>query len=229
MSIGRFRSVMIGVFSVAAVVVAADAPPPSLPHSAVESLKSSLSDSAAHRNHLWRDVAPRGRNGAVTAYIEIPKGERRKFEFRMRDNRVAIDRVMPEDLGGYPINYGFVPQTVSYDGDPFDALVLGPALTVGETTQGVIVGLFIMDDEKGHDAKVVLSPSAPGGGPRYEVTAADRQRLSDFFGRYKAHEPGKFSRVGGWGTAADGLAYVMLTHRFFTECRDAAGGCTLSR
>ena len=229
MSVRRVRALTICVVSVAAVALAADAPPLSLPGTAVQSLKTSLSEAAPHRDHLWRDTAPTERDGTVTAYIEIPKGERRKFEFRMGENRVAIDRVMPEGLGGYPINYGFVPQTVSYDGDPFDALVLGPPLPVGETTRGLIVGLLLMDDEKGHDAKVVLSPADHGGSPRYELTAADRQQLSDFFGRYKAHEPGKFSRVGGWGAAADGLAYVTLTHRFFTECRSAASACTLSR
>ena len=46
----------------------------------------------------------------------------------MRANRRAIDRMIPISIGGYPVNYGFVPQTVSYDGDPFDVLVLGPPL-----------------------------------------------------------------------------------------------------
>ena len=49
----------------------------------------------------------------------------------MRANARAIDRMMPVDVGGYPVNYGFVPQTISYDGDPFDVLVLGPPLAGG--------------------------------------------------------------------------------------------------
>ena len=44
----------------------------------------------------------------------------------MSTNERAIDRIIPKAIGGYPVNYGFVPQTVSYDGDPFDVLVLGP-------------------------------------------------------------------------------------------------------
>jgi hypothetical protein len=48
----------------------------------------------------------------------------------MGENQVRIDRVMPGDLA-YRVNYGFVPQTVSYDGDPFDVLVLGPPLEAG--------------------------------------------------------------------------------------------------
>ena len=50
--------------------------------------------------------------------------------------------MISERIGGYPVNYGFVPQTISHDGDPFDVLVLGPSLTGGELVRGVIVGLM---------------------------------------------------------------------------------------
>ena len=85
----------------------------------------------------------------MNAYIEIPRGDRRKWEFNMVRNARAIDRMMPESLGGYPVNYGMVPQTISYDGDPFDALVLGPAIPGGRLVRGIIVGLMLMDDETG--------------------------------------------------------------------------------
>ena len=76
----------------------------------------------------------------------------------MAANERAIDRVIPENIGGYPVNYGFVPQTVSYDGDPFDILVLGPPIEGGSLVRGAIVGLLLMNDEKGYDAKVIVSP-----------------------------------------------------------------------
>ena len=100
----------------------------------------------------------------MNAYIEIARGDRQKWELDMRANERAIDRVIPESVGGYPVNYGFVPQTVSYDGDPFDVLVLGPPITGGETVRGIIVGLMYMEDEKGLDSKVVLSRGRPTGG-----------------------------------------------------------------
>ena len=81
------------------------------------------------------------------------------------------------------MNYGFVPQTVSYDGDPFDVLVLGPPLPGGTTVRGVIVGLMQMEDEKGLDSKVVLSPVDPQGHPRFELTAVDRDEIGDYFRR----------------------------------------------
>jgi inorganic pyrophosphatase len=162
------------------------------------------------------------RDGTVNAYIEIPRGDRRKWEFDIGANARAIDRMMPETLGGYPVNYGYVPQTISYDGDPFDVLVLGPALAGGTLVPGAIVGLLQMEDEKGLDSKVVVTPLTAAGEPAYALTASEQQRIADFFRRYKEHEPGAFSKVAGWGTAADGRAFIAMTRAFFRECRSRA-------
>jgi inorganic pyrophosphatase len=145
----------------------------------------------------------------------------------MRKNARAIDRVMPSSLGGYPVNYGFVPQTVSYDGDPFDILVIGSAIAGGTSIRGAIVGLMHMEDEKGLDSKVVLSPVGKDGKPTLKLTGSEEARIGDFFSRYKQHEPGKFSKVPGWGTADQGLAYVQMTHAFFIKCRERVGQCAL--
>jgi hypothetical protein len=101
-------------------------PPPILPASAATHLVRSLDASRRHSNHVWRDTPPLNADGTVNGYIEISRGDRRKWEFNIGQNARAIDRVMPSEIGGYPVNYGFVPQTISYDGDPFDVLVLGP-------------------------------------------------------------------------------------------------------
>ena len=196
------------------------APPAVLPAVATRQLGDSLAASRAHTRHTWRDTPPVNPDGTINGYIEIPRGERRKFEFNMRENRRAIDRVMPPSVGGYPVNYGFVPQTVSYDGDPFDILVLGPAAKGGTIVRGTIVGLMHMTDEKGLDSKVVVSPVGPDGRPIHALTEDDRRRIGDYFKHYKEHEPGKFSRVPGWGTAEEGRAYVDMTHAFFLKCRD---------
>src|SRR5215218_2456031 len=126
-------------------------PPTVLPEMAAAKLASSLDAAGAHAHHIWRDTPPFDSGDLVNAYIEIPRGERRKFEFAMKENDRTIDRIIPEDVGGYPVNYGFVPQTISYDGDPFDALVLGPALEGGRVVRGRIVGLMLMEDEKDID------------------------------------------------------------------------------
>jgi inorganic pyrophosphatase len=203
------------------------APPTELPAPAAAQLVQSLDASRSHASHVWRDTPPMRGDAIVNAYIEIPRGERRKYEFDMKANRRAIDRVMPVQVGGYPVNYGFVPQTVSYDGDPFDVLVLGPALRGGALTRGVIVGVMFMEDEKGLDSKVVISPVDGNGRPRYTLSAEDQKRIGDYFARYKQHEPGKFSKVPGWGTTAEGLAYVQTTHAFFRECAKMMERCVV--
>jgi inorganic pyrophosphatase len=186
--------------------------------------------SAAHSEHLWRDTPPLNEDGTVNAYIEIARGDRRKWEFDMRANARAIDRMMPADVGGYPVNYGFVPRTVSYDGDPFDALVLGPPLPGGRIVAGAVVGLMFMEDEKGLDSKVVLSTLDRDRRPRHVLTADVQREIGEYFKRYKRHEPGKFSKVPGWGSAAQGLALVARTHTFFQECRQHAGApCRVER
>ena len=200
-----------------------------LPAPAVKQLSASLAAASLHRHHVWRDTGPTNADGTINAYIEIPRGERRKFEFDMHANARAIDRVLPERIGGYPVNYGFVPQTVSYDGDPFDVLVLGPPLPGGRIAAGVVIGLMSMEDERGSDAKVVLSPIDADGQARYELTSSDRDTIGGFFRIYKQWEPGKFSRVHGWGSTADGHAHVSMTHAFFRSCRAASGPCRIER
>jgi inorganic pyrophosphatase len=218
------------VLAVAPCGLVAQSVPQELPAVASSQLARSLALAKPHRQHLWRDSPPTNADGTVNGYIEIPLGERRKYEFDMGRNTRAIDRVIPERVGGYPVNYGFVPQTVSYDGDPFDILVLGPALAGGQLVRGVIVGLMYMEDEKGLDSKVVLSPLTADGRARFDLTPQVRDEIADYFRRYKEGEPGKFSKVPGWGTVAEGRAFVATTHAFFKECATLAGAvCRIQR
>jgi len=221
------------VIVLAVVIQGAVAPPDTLPAPAAAKLQDSLKAAAAHKQHVWRDTPPfdRSRRSSpagsraeadgqlLTGYIEIPLGGRQKFELDMAKNAAVLDRVVPDKVGGYPVNYGLVPQTVSYDGDPFDVLVLGPALPTGELVKGAIVGLMHMRDETGLDSKVVISPVGADGKPTHQLTDADRRRLADYFNRYKRddEDPKTFATVPGWGTAAEGLAFVRMTHGFFLQ------------
>lgn len=199
-------------------------PPGALPAAATSKLRDSLQAASAHKRHAWRDTPPFD-GERVNAIIEIPRGERRKFEFDMARNAPEVDRVLPEKIGGYPVNYGIVPQTVSYDGDPFDILVLGPAIPSGTLVTGVSVGLMHMEDETGLDSKIVVSRVGPDGRPLDQLTEADQARIADYFNRYKRDDddPKTFATVPGWGTAAEGLAFVRMTHAFFRDCAARAG------
>jgi len=197
--------------------------PEVLPGKASAQLVKSLDAARPHARHVWRDVPPRNADGTVNAYIEIARGDRRKWELDMAKNARAIDRMIPETIGGYAINYGIVPQTVSYDGDPFDALVLGPAIAGGTTVRGIVVGVMYMEDEKGIDSKVVLSRPGRDGKPLHQLTKADQQRVADYFNRYKTLTPGAHASVPGWGTIAEGNLLIDRTHAFFLKCRTRPG------
>src|SRR5688500_2232610 len=147
---------MPNIIVVLAIVLQAISAPGILPAEAAAKLHASLKSAAVHKHHVWRDTPPFD-GELLNGYIEIPLGGRQKFELDMAKNAPALDREIPAKVGGYPVNYGIVPQTVSYDGDPFDVLVLGPPIKTGEHVKGVIVGLMHMTDEKGLDSKVVRS------------------------------------------------------------------------
>jgi inorganic pyrophosphatase len=199
-----------------------------LPAMATAKLAKSLEAARGHARHAWRDTLPKNPDGTINAYIEIARGDRQKWELDMRANKRAIDRVIPETVGGYPVNYGFVPQTVSYDGDPFDALVLGPPIAGGETVRGIIVGLMYMEDENGLDSKVVLTRTGSDGRPLHELTTGDQERIGEFFKRYKEHQRGAYSKVPGWGSVGEGHVLVTRTHAFFLKCRDhSTDPCTV--
>jgi inorganic pyrophosphatase len=205
-------------------VAAQDAsqPPRELPASAGTRLAASLQAAQRHMTHVWRDTPPINVDGTLNVYVEIARGDRRKWEFDMLANARAIDRMIPRHIGGYPVNYGFVPQTISYDGDPFDALVLGPPVPGGTVVRGAAVGVMFMDDETGLDSKVIVSRVDITGRPLHHLSASVQREIAAFFDRYKDHEPAKFSNVPGWGSAAEGLAFIRTTHAFFRECSRAA-------
>jgi len=214
----------VALFCVVLSVQLVGGPPAVLPEAAAARLAQSLNHARSHTDHVWRDTGALNADGTLNAYVEIARGDQRKWEYDMQRNERAMDRVLPRGVGGYPVNYGFVPQTISYDGDPLDVLVLGPSIPGGRLVRGVIVGLMHMEDEKGLDSKVVISRVGPHGRAMDRLTSADRSRIGDYFERYKLHESGKFSSVGGWGTRAQGLAFVESSHRFFRECRDVLRG-----
>lgn len=165
--------------------------------------------------HVWRDAPTFDPRGLVNAYIEIPRGESTKWELDIAKNERFVDRTLPATLGGYPVNYGIVPRAFGYDGDPFDALVLGPPLPGGAFVAGAIVGLMHMDDEKGADPKIVLSPVDDSGAPRFVLDDAERQRIGAWFDVYKDAEPGKWAKVTGWSGPARAKEVLADTLAFF--------------
>ena len=204
------RSAVILLLLISSVTGAsAQDPPPLLPAAATTKFADSVKAAAAHKKHHWTRMSPINEDGTVNGYIEIARGDRRKYELDIATNKRKVDRIIPKELGGYPINYGIVPQTMSYDGDPFDVLVLGPAIGGGRMVRGVIVGVMFMEDEKGLDSKVVISRVGKDGKPLHQLTPEIQHEVGEYFKRYKDNQPGLFSKVPGLGNrrAGQGLRH----------------------
>ena len=134
--------------------------------------------------------------------IEIPKGERNKYELDHETGRIRLDRTL-FTATQYPADYGFVEQTLGEDGDPLDALVLVLVPTFpGCLIRCRAIGMYRMRDEKGGDDKVLCVPAED---PRLQhlrdiqhVAKFDRLEIQHFFETYKDLEPGKSVEGADW-------------------------------
>jgi len=154
--------------------------------------------------------------------IEIPKGERNKYEIDHETGRVRLDRYLYTPMG-YPTDYGFIEDTLGEDGDPLDALVLLPQpLFPGVLVEARPVGMFRMVDEKGGDDKVLC---VPAGDHRWDhiqdigdVAQHELDAMKHFFVHYKDLEPGKFVKAADWVGRDEAEAEVNRSiERFKTE------------
>lgn len=142
---------------------------------------------------------------AFNAIIEIPAdGLPIKYEADKALNVMRVDRFLSTSTR-YPVNYGFVPGTLSKDGDPVDVLVLSPyPIMAGALVQCRPIGLMKMTDEAGEDAKVVAVPIDRVCAATSDITSLSKlpkallERIEHFFSQYKALEPGKWVRFEGW-------------------------------
>jgi inorganic pyrophosphatase len=136
----------------------------------------------------------------------------------MKRNRLELDRHIPGSLGGYPTGYGFIPQTIGVDGDPFDGLVLGHA-PLGTLVRGHIVGIMHMTDDKGHDTKIVISAGPDAASRRAPLNTAERARIAEFFNRYKEDDDDDetWACVSGWGDVEEARRYLDAAHRLFVQ------------
>ncbi len=139
---------------------------------------------------------------SVNVIIEIPRGSQNKYEYDHETDSIVLDRHLVVSMG-YPAEYGFIPHTLGGDGDPLDALVLTEYPTFpGVTIASKILGMCVMTDEKGEDAKLLAVPTYD---KRWK-TATDigdvpteiLDRISHFFRVYKDLEEGKWVKVDRW-------------------------------
>ncbi len=159
--------------------------------------------------------------------IEIPKGQRNKYEMDHKSGRIRLDRMLFTSTR-YPADYGYVEDTLADDGDPLDALVLLEEPTFpGCLISCRAIGMFRMRDEMGMDDKVLCVPSTD---PRIahlrditDVPGFDRLEIQHFFEVYKALEPGKEVETATWVDRQAAEAEIIACRERLARQPDHAG------
>jgi inorganic pyrophosphatase len=164
------------------------------------------------------DAVPIGNDppNEVNVVIEVPiGGEPIKYEMHKPSGALMVDRFLYTAMR-YPGNYGFIPHTLSGDGDPCDVLVANTrAITPGAIMSCRIVGVMVMEDEAGGDEKLIGVP-APKLSQRYDhihnytdLPEITLKQIEHFFSHYKDLEPGKWVKIVRWGDADDARRMVL--------------------
>lgn len=160
----------------------------------------------------------------INVIIEIPAhADPVKYELDKATGAMFVDRFMTTAMR-YPCNYGYVPHTLSCDGDPVDVMVVTPVpLISGAVIRCRPVGLLKMTDESGDDAKVLAVPvntlcrayERVEGIHHMPLTLLEQ--IAHFFEHYKDLEEGKWVRVQGWGDIEDARKEILDSVRMYQE------------
>ncbi|HCK33350.1 MAG TPA: inorganic diphosphatase [Rhodospirillaceae bacterium] len=152
----------------------------------------------------------------VNVIVENPiGGEPVKYEIDKKTGMVFVDRFLHTSMY-YPGNYGFIPHTLSGDGDPVDCLVLGNTKVMpGSVMMVRPVGVLMMEDDGGQDEKIIAVP-APKLHPYHDdiVEYTDirpilREKIEHFFTHYKDLEKNKWSKTLGWESADKARSLIL--------------------
>ncbi len=144
----------------------------------------------------------------VNVVIEVQiGGEPIKYEMDKEAGTLVVDRFLYTSMR-YPGNYGFIPHTLSGDGDPCDVLVANTrAIVPGAVIAVRPVGVLVMEDDGGQDEKIIAVPTTKLT-RRYEKVESYKdlpeitiQQIEHFFAHYKDLEPGKWVKILHWGDA----------------------------
>jgi inorganic pyrophosphatase len=163
------------------------------------------------------DLIPVGENPpeSLNVIIEVPTGgEPVKYEFDKASGALFVDRILHTPMR-YPANYGFVPHTLSPDGDPLDALVVARSPFVpGCVVRARPIAVLNLEDEHGGDEKLICVPDNATF-PYYSNVSEKEdlpdivfQQIEHFFTHYKDLEPGKWVKVLRWADAAEAARLV---------------------
>jgi inorganic pyrophosphatase len=153
--------------------------------------------------------------------VEIPKGNRNKYEYDEQLGGIKFDRLLMS-AATYPTDYGYLRDTLGRDGDALDALVCLTAPTFpGCLIPVKPIGMFVMRDEKGPDDKILCVPVHDPYWNHYEevadLPALLLAEIDQFFSIYKELEPEKSVEVDGWRPRQAALDEIAASQRRFRE------------
>ncbi len=145
----------------------------------------------------------------VRVIVETPAGSRNKYEMDANTGRIRLDRRMASSLV-FPMDYGFIPGTISPDGDPLDALIWGADPTFpGCEIEAEPIAVLLMEDEGGRDDTIVCIPiSQRNVAGNSQLPKALRDEVAEFFATYKDLEPHRYCRSLGWGDRDQALELI---------------------
>lgn len=160
----------------------------------------------------------------INVIIEIPShSDPVKYEVDKDTGALFVDRFMSTAMF-YPCNYGYVPQTLSEDGDPVDVLVVTPLpLISGSVIRCRPLGVLNMSDEAGVDAKLVavpvdkLSPLYKSCKSTDDLPPSLLAQIAHFFEHYKDLEAGKWVKVEGWAGVDEAKAEIIASVKRYNE------------
>ncbi|MBL0420548.1 inorganic diphosphatase [Ramlibacter sp. AW1] len=166
---------------------------------------------------------------AFNVIIEIPmNADPVKYEVDKETGAIFVDRFMSTAMH-YPTNYGYVPKTISGDGDPVDVLVITPVpLIPGVVVPCRAIGILKMEDEAGDDAKVLavpidkILPIYTHWQKPEDMNPLRLKTIAHFFEHYKDLEPGKWVKVLGWEGPEAAKAEVMSGIANYQKAEQAA-------
>ena len=164
------------------------------------------------------DAIPIGKNPPedINVVIEVPVGgEPIKYELDKASGTLWVDRFLYTPMR-YPINYGFVPHTLSDDGDPIDVMVANTRPIIpGAVMTSRPIGVLLMEDDSGQDEKILAVPTTKLT-RRYEnvktysdMPSITLDQILHFYQHYKDLEPGKWVKIRGWGDEHEAKRLIM--------------------
>jgi len=180
--------------------------------------------------NLWKKI-PAGDKPPelLNMVIEVVGGSRDKYQYNVEREVFVLDRIIPSSVV-FPVEYGFVPQTLSEDSDPLDIMALSyEPLEVGAIARVRVIGALIIEDEEGLDPKIL---SVLVNDARFEgiKDIADIQKnklieIQEFFETYKRLEPHKWTKFKEWKTAKEVMLIVEKARENYQKTSKETFAC----